>query len=198
MRRGRARKTFEAGCMIALCASAVFAQKGNLEQRVAELEKRVAKLEARSAQKAAAAKPASARPAVSVASPAPSYSTYVPLQLKLVTKKLAKASETGEGDQIRFYVQFKNTGSKDITSIDGDLVVKNINAQALLEFGMSAAKYVGTNDSIIWIGAVDYDAKEDGHRAVVDSDKSYLIVELRPTSIQFSDGSANVYRKEEE
>jgi len=183
MRRGRARKTFEAGCMIALCASAVFAQKGNLEQRVAELEKRVAKLEARSAQKAAAAKPASA---------------YVPLQLKLVTKKLAKASETGEGDQIRFYVQFKNTGSKDITSIDGDLVVKNINAQALLEFGMSAAKYVGTNDSIIWIGAVDYDAKEDGHRAVVDSDKSYLIVELRPTSIQFSDGSANVYRKEEE
>jgi hypothetical protein len=190
---------FAATAAALFCCTVVSAQpKSGLEQRIGDLEKRVARLEKRLGEATTQA-PAPARPVPTVSSSvrAPVYSTRIPLDLKLVTKKVVKSRESG-GDEIEFFVQLRNTGSRAIIGIEGDLIVKNINAQKLLEFGMSASKYIAVNDSVIWIGAVDYDSKETGQRSIVATEKSYLVVELSPEVIRYQDGSQDVYRKPEE
>jgi len=193
MKSNRNRITVITAAAISLCAAAYSQQSSNLEQRVLDLERRVAKLEARAG---VSALPEAAQQTRSpqAAQPERAYATSMPLVLQLVNKKTVKSNEAGRPDELQFTVQFKNTGVRDITDIEGDLVVKNISAKPLLDFGISASKYIAAGDSILWACAVDYDPKEDGHRVVSQSDKSYLVIELKPESISYSDGTSDVYR----
>jgi hypothetical protein len=183
------------GCACAVLFAPVLAQQSQgLEERIADMEKRIARLESKAGISSVpqAAQARSQQDAAPVA-----YSTSVPIKSQLVTKKLVSASESGEKEELHFFVQFKNTGTRDITAIDGDLVIKNISGQSLLDFGMSTAKYIAVSDSIMWIGAVEYEPDDAGQSSIAKSDNSYLIVDLQPESIQYSDGTVDRFKKQE-
>jgi hypothetical protein len=171
-------------------------QSSSLEQRLADLERRVAKIEARAGISGASetvqkSNSAVEQPSYSATS---AYSAAVPVSLKLINKKIAHG-EGNEPDGIQFHIQFKNTGMRDITGIDGDLFIKNLSAKPLMDFGMSMSKYIAAGDSLLWPCEVEYDPSEDGQKAVYQSDKSYLIVDLKPQKIQYSDGTVDVMGK---
>jgi hypothetical protein len=166
-----------------------------VEQRLTDLELRISRLEAKVGigQAATAVQPSQESHAQSYSQPA-SYNTAAPVILKLINKKFA-SGEGDEPDGLQFHIQFKNTGSKDITGIEGDMLVKNLGAKQLMDFGMSMSKYIAAGDSLLWPCEVEYESSDDGHKSVYQSDKSYLIVELMPEKIDYSDGTSDVFKK---
>ena len=110
----------------------------------------------------------------------------VALQAKLVSKKIVPTEAPGQPDDFELHIQFKNAGARDVTSMDGDIVLKNLGAKELVRFGFSTAKFIAAGDSAMWAGRIEYEPDDAGHKSVASSDKSYLVLDIDYDNVSFS------------
>jgi hypothetical protein len=176
-----------ASCIFCISAalSPIYCQESfvTLDQKVTDLEKRVARLESLAASRGASSASASTVQPVYTGAPSPLLAT-------LMSKKLV--GENGN-QQFGFLFQFRNNGQKDVTSFGGDIIMRSLNAQQLLDFEIGVSQKIPAGSNATWYGGISYDTKDANQRTVAGTDKSYLVVEFKPDTIMFSDGTMQVY-----
>jgi hypothetical protein len=159
-----------------------------LELRLNQLEGRLRRLEA----EVGITEERPGRPPAQTQQSSPPIQTQNYIVPELMVKKIHGAGAGSEGE-LRFYLRLKNNFGRDVAGFEGLFVVEDLAGNRLLEFAASIQKAMASGNTVSWVGAIDIDSADKGHRQVMRGSKEDLALKLALKKVTFADGTTQTY-----